>query len=77
MMLSTVRGQFHEFEGTLEAAPDDPSNSRARGTAQVASIDTGNPERDAHLRSPEFFPRSAWSGVDLALLRAFRVAEIP
>ena len=55
MMLSTVRGQFHEFVGTLEAAPDDPSNSRAWGTAQVASFDTGNPERDAHLRSPEFF----------------------
>ena len=55
MMLSTVRGRFHEFAGTLEAAPDDPSNSLAWGTAQVASIDTGNPERDAHLRSPEFF----------------------
>jgi polyisoprenoid-binding protein YceI len=54
MMLSTVRGHFHEFAGTLEAAPDDPSNSRAWGTAQVASIDT-DPERDAHLRSPEFF----------------------
>ena len=55
MMISTVRGQFREFEGALEAAPDDPTNSRAWGTAQVASIDTGNPDRDAHLRSPEFF----------------------
>jgi polyisoprenoid-binding protein YceI len=55
MMIATVRGHFREFEGTLEAAEDDPTNSRARGAANVASIDTGNAERDAHLRSPEFF----------------------
>ena len=55
MMISTVRGTFREFEGTLEAAEDDPANSRAWGSAKVASIDTGNGERDAHLRSPDFF----------------------
>ena len=55
MMISTVRGHFREFEGTLEAAEDDPANSRASGVAKVASIDTGNPERDEHLRSPDFF----------------------
>lgn len=55
LMISTVRGHFSDFEGTLEAAEDDPSNSRAYGTVDVASIDTGNPDRDAHLRGPEFF----------------------
>jgi polyisoprenoid-binding protein YceI len=55
LMISTVRGHFREFEGRLEAAEDDPSNSRAHGTVKVASIDTGNPDRDAHLRGPEFF----------------------
>jgi polyisoprenoid-binding protein YceI len=55
MMISTVRGLFREFGGTLDAAEDDPSNSRVEGWAKTASIDTGNPERDEHLRSPEFF----------------------
>lgn len=55
MMISTVRGHFGEFGGTLEAAEDDPSNSRIEGWVKAASIDTGNPERDAHLRSAEFF----------------------
>jgi polyisoprenoid-binding protein YceI len=55
MMIATVRGQFREFEGHLVADPDDPADSRAWGTAKVASIDTGNEDRDAHLRSPEFF----------------------
>jgi polyisoprenoid-binding protein YceI len=55
MMISTVRGHFHEYDGRLEAAEDDPTGSRVEGSAKVASIDTGNDERDAHLRSPEFF----------------------
>jgi polyisoprenoid-binding protein YceI len=55
MMIATVRGLFSEFEGVLEAAADDPSNSRAWGRVMVASIDTGNADRDEHLRSPEFF----------------------
>jgi polyisoprenoid-binding protein YceI len=55
MMIATVRGHFREFGGTLEAAEDDPSNSHASGWANVASIDTGNADRDAHLRSPDFF----------------------
>jgi polyisoprenoid-binding protein YceI len=55
MMIATVRGQFTEFEGTIIAAEDDPANSRVSGSVKVASIDTGNADRDAHLRSPDFF----------------------
>ncbi len=55
MMISTVRGHFRVFDGTLEAAEDDPAHSRAWGSIDVASIDTGNAERDEHLRSPDFF----------------------
>jgi polyisoprenoid-binding protein YceI len=55
MMISTVRGHFAEFEGTLDAAADDPANSRVRGSAKVASIETGNADRDEHLRGLDFF----------------------
>jgi polyisoprenoid-binding protein YceI len=55
MMIATVRGHFSEFEGTIEAAEDDPRNSRVWGTVNTASVDTGNADRDAHLRSPDFF----------------------
>ena len=54
MMISTVRGQFKQFEGTLEAA-EDYHDSRVWGTVQVASIDTGNADRDEHLLGPDFF----------------------
>lgn len=55
LMIATVRGHFGDFEGTIEAAEDDPSNSRVYGSVRVASIDTGNADRDEHLRSPDFF----------------------
>jgi polyisoprenoid-binding protein YceI len=54
MKIATVRGQFREFDGTVEAA-EDVSESRAHGWVNVASIDTGNDDRDQHLRSADFF----------------------
>jgi polyisoprenoid-binding protein YceI len=54
MMIATVRGRFTEFEGTIVAA-EDLADSRAYGVVMAASIDTNNAERDAHLRSADFF----------------------
>jgi polyisoprenoid-binding protein YceI len=54
MGIATVRGRFNEFRGTLEVA-EDLARSRALGTVTVASITTDEPDRDAHLRSPDFF----------------------
>jgi polyisoprenoid-binding protein YceI len=54
MMVSTVRGHFSQFEGTIEAAPD-YHDSKVRGTVETGSIDTNEPRRDAHLRSADFF----------------------
>ena len=54
MGIANVRGKFTEFEGTLEVG-EDLASSSARGTVQVASITTDEEQRDAHLRSPDFF----------------------
>lgn len=53
MGVSTVRGQFTDFEGTLEIAEDGTANGY--GTVKTASVDTKEPQRDEHLRSPDFF----------------------
>src|SRR6202453_4682419 len=50
--IATVKGQFTEFEGTLESGPD---GAKAYGTVKVASVDTREPQRDEHLRSADFF----------------------
>jgi polyisoprenoid-binding protein YceI len=52
MGIATVRGAFRKFEGTLDATGDAPV---LRGTVEVASIDTNDPQRDGHLASPDFF----------------------
>ena len=54
LMIATVRGRFSEFEGTIVAA-EDIYDSKAWGVVKTASIDTNEPKRDAHLRSPDFF----------------------
>ena len=54
MGIANVRGQFTEFEGTLEVG-EDLAHSSARGNVKVASINTDEKQRDEHLRSPDFF----------------------
>jgi polyisoprenoid-binding protein YceI len=54
MGIATVRGEFKDFEGSLEIG-DDLSTTRAYGTVNVGSVDTNEPQRDEHLRSPDFF----------------------
>jgi polyisoprenoid-binding protein YceI len=54
MGIASVRGVFNEFEGTIEIADDD-SAAKAFGTVKVQSVDTNEPQRDDHLRSPDFF----------------------
>ncbi|CAN5721700.1 YceI family protein [soil metagenome] len=54
MMVSKVRGQFSAFDGAIVVA-DDPLASTVEATIEVESIDTRDPKRDAHLRSPDFF----------------------
>ncbi len=50
--IATVKGQFKEFEGTVEVGPD---GAVAYGTVKTASVDTREPQRDDHLRSADFF----------------------
>ena len=53
-MVTKVRGQFNEFEGSAVVAGTDITKSSAQLTIQAASIDTRNEQRDAHLRSNDF-----------------------
>lgn len=54
-LLTPVRGQFGEFDGVIVYDPETPANSSVEMTVQATSIDTDNPKRDEHLRSPDFF----------------------
>jgi polyisoprenoid-binding protein YceI len=53
MMISKVRGRFHDFSGAIHVDPD-RAKSWAEATIKATSIDTTSPDRDNHLRSPDF-----------------------
>jgi polyisoprenoid-binding protein YceI len=55
MMVTYVRGHFKNIHGTLIFDPENPRNSRVEARIDAKSIWTGESERDAHLRSADFF----------------------
>ena len=62
LMVSKVRGRFSKWTGTLEFDDKNPAGSRVEIEIDASSIDTKEPQRDTHLRSPDFleaekFPR--------------------
>ncbi len=54
MMVSKVRGRFDTFEGTIVTA-EDPLASTVTASVELSSVNTGQEQRDAHIRSEDFF----------------------
>ncbi|MBU0679340.1 MAG: YceI family protein [Verrucomicrobia bacterium] len=54
LVISKVRGEFRDFDGTLTLG-DENALVSATAAIRAASIDTGNKDRDDHLRTPDFF----------------------
>ena len=55
MMISNVKGEFTAITGTLKYDPANPANSYVEASIDAKSISTRDPQRDAHLKSPDFF----------------------
>ncbi len=72
-MITTVRGSFNEVEGHLHVDLSTPSSSTATVVLGTASIDTRSPQRDEHLRSPDFFDVGRWPQI---VFRSTRIEEI-
>lgn len=66
MMVTTVRGTFHDVEGTIELDETDPTRSRGEFRVAAASVDTNFGARDAHLKSPDFFDADAYPHLTFA-----------
>ncbi|QTN01221.1 hypothetical protein ERJ70_19200 [Sediminibacillus dalangtanensis] len=55
MMVSKVKGTFHDFEATITADPEDLTSAEIDFVIDANSVDTRNDQRDTHLRSGDFF----------------------
>ena len=61
LVISTVRGRFDRFDATIETGKEDFSDAKIEFEADVNSINTKNKQRDAHLRSADFFDAENYS----------------
>jgi polyisoprenoid-binding protein YceI len=66
MMVTTVRGTMNIKDFELDFDPDDLVRSSVRLSLDAASIDTGQEQRDGHLRSPDFLDVEKYPTIDFA-----------
>jgi polyisoprenoid-binding protein YceI len=55
MVISKVRGSFDRYQGSIEFDPANPEASKVSVSIEAGSINTREPKRDEHLKSPDFF----------------------
>ncbi len=75
MMISTVKGRFATFGGTVAYDATDPTATAVDVSIDVASIDTRQEQRDAHLRSPDFFDVATWPTIHFVSRRVERAGS--
>jgi len=75
MLVSTVKGRFGSLTGTLSIDEANPGNSSVAATLDVASIDTYESQRDAHLRSDDFFNAEQYPHITFRSTRVERKSD--
>lgn len=73
MMVTWVRGHFKNVRGTMRFDPADPTNAVIEATLDAASIWTGDPDRDAHLRSADFLDAASHPAITFKSTRVEQV----
>jgi polyisoprenoid-binding protein YceI len=75
MMVSNVRGEFTKLQGSVAYDPEKPEGTRVEVTIDVASINTREEKRDAHLRSGDFFDAEAFPHITFVSKSARRQGD--
>src|SRR4051812_36127216 len=73
LMISTVKGRFAGVTGTVRSDDSDPAKGQAEIEIDVASIDTREAQRDAHLKSADFFDAATFPKITF---RSTRITDV-
>ena len=74
-MIATVRGEFKVYKGEVHLDEDNPAASYARLEIDASSVDTGNADRDAHLRTADFFDLEQHPAITFASTKVERLDD--
>jgi polyisoprenoid-binding protein YceI len=74
-MISNVKGQFTVITGPMMLDPNDIANSQIEASVDAASINARDPQRDTHLKSPDFFDVEKFTTLTFASTRVERKSE--
>lgn len=75
MMISNVKGHFAGIKGTLTRDESDSAKSRVEATIDAATITTGDPQRDAHLKSADFLDVEKFPALSFKTTRITRAGD--
>ena len=74
-MIAKVRGNFNDFAGSGYFDEEDPAKSHLQLTIQATSIDTRNADRDAHLRTNDFFDMDTYPEITFASTKVVKKSD--
>ena len=75
LVVSTVRGHFDDFNAAIEAGQEDFSDAKIEFEAYTSSINTRNSDRDAHLKSPDFFDSEKYEKISFVSTSVKKISD--
>jgi polyisoprenoid-binding protein YceI len=75
LMVSEVEGVFHEAKGKIDIDEKDLTKSIVELNITVSSVDTGNADRDKHLKAPDFFDVAKYPSLTFKSTKIAKVAK--
>ncbi len=75
MMVSNVKGQFEDFDVTLESSTDDITQGKVNVEIKTASVNTKNEQRDQHLKGEDFFNVASFPSIKFTTTEIKKIDE--